>query len=184
MMFFHGIQIQLLTYMDIIAEKQQKMPAGVLYFNLIEPIINSGKNLTEEEIELKIKQEFRMKGLVLADVKVIKMMDKTLEQGSSSIIPVYLGKDETISDVKSSVITKDEFSKLRVKIRKIIEEIANEILNGNIDIRPIYDKKTKTEACKYCSYKTICAFDTNENSYKYIDNKTKKELLNSLYEEV
>ena len=49
MMFFHGIQIQLLTYMDIIAEKQQKMPAGVLYFNLIEPIINSGKNLTEEE---------------------------------------------------------------------------------------------------------------------------------------
>lgn len=160
------------------------MPAGVLYFNLIEPIINSGKNLTEEEIELKIKQEFRMKGLVLADIKVIKMMDKTLEQGSSSIIPVYLGKDETISDVKSSVITKDEFSKLRVKIRKIIEEIANEILNGNIDIRPIYDKKTKTEACKYCSYKTICAFDTNENSYKYIENKTKKELLNSLYEEV
>ena len=27
-------------------------------------------------------------------------------------------------------------------------------------------------------------FDTNENSYKYIENKTKKELLNSLYEEV
>ena len=76
MMFFHGIQIQLLTYMDIIAEKQQKMPAGVLYFNLIEPIINSGKNLTEEEIELKIKQEFRMKGLVLADVKVIKMIQE------------------------------------------------------------------------------------------------------------
>ena len=42
----------------------------------------------------------------------------------------------------------------------------------------------KTGASSICSYKTICAFDTNENSYKYIENKTKKELLNSLYEEV
>ena len=182
MMFFHGIQIQLLTYMDIIAEKQQKMPAGVLYFNLIEPIINSGKNLTEEEIELKIKQEFRMKGLVLADVKVIKMMDKTLEKGYSDILPVFVDKDGNISKSRSNIVTKEDFSNLQKAIRRIIKQISQEILKGKIDIQPMYDKNKKTSSCDYCSYKTICAFNPNINKYEYIQNKPKELILEEIKE--
>lgn len=48
-----GTQIQLLTYIDALSEQQKKEPAGVLYFNLIEPIINESKDFTEEEIEEK-----------------------------------------------------------------------------------------------------------------------------------
>ena len=37
-----------------------------------------------------------MKGLILGDIKVIKMMDKKIEKGSSNIIPVYLDKNQSI----------------------------------------------------------------------------------------
>lgn len=36
-----------------------------------------------------------MNGLILADVNIVKKMDKTLENGNSKIIPAYINKKET-----------------------------------------------------------------------------------------
>lgn len=175
-----GTQIQLLTYVDAISEQKNKQPAGVLYFNLIEPIISENRNLSNKEIEEKIRKSFKMKGLILADIKVIKMMDKKIEAGSSDIVPVYIDKEGNISKNRSSTITKEEFTNLQTTIRKIIKQIANEILSGKIDIKPIYDKKSKTESCKFCEYKTICQFNPQINKYEYIQNKTKDEILEEI----
>ena len=84
----YGLQLQLLTYLDAVSKAENVEPAGVLYFNLIEPIINAGREKTEEELENAIKKNFKMNGLILADVKVVKMMDKSLDKGYSDIIPV------------------------------------------------------------------------------------------------
>lgn len=177
-----GTQIQLMTYIDILAEKQKKEPAGILYFNLIEPIINESKNLSIEEIEEKIKKSFKMKGLILADINVIKMMDKTLEKGASNNIPAYIGKDGEISKTRSNVVTEEQFKDLQITINKIIKKISKEILEGNIEIKPIYDSKTKTSACKFCEYKNICRFNPEENEYEYLENKSKEEILNEIKE--
>lgn len=179
-----GVQIQLLTYIDALSEKTKTEPAGIFYFNLIDPIISSDKNLTDEEIEEKIKKEFRMNGLILADINVIKMMDTKLEDGSSSnIIPVKINKDGNLSKKESNVVTKEEFSALQKTINRIIKQISKEILSGNIDIKPTYNTKTKTAACKYCEYKSICGFNSNENSYSYIDKKTQDKILEKIKEE-
>lgn len=175
-----GTQIQLLTYVDVITEKQHTNPAGVLYFNLIEPIVNTNQNLTDEEIEAKIKQSFKMNGLILADIKIIKMMDKSLEKGASNIIPVYLDKDENISNSRSSTVTKEQFDNLQKMVKKIIKQISNEILNGNIDIKPMYNKIKKLSACKYCPYGTICGFDSSVNTYNYLENKSKELILDEI----
>lgn len=177
-----GTQIQLLTYIDILSEQKKKEPAGILYFNLIEPIINENRNLNAEEIEEKIRKSFKMKGLILADVKVIKMMDKTIEKGSSNNIPVYLDKDGNISQSRSSVVTEEQFKNLQITIRKLIKKISKEILEGNIDIKPIYDIKTKTSACKFCEYKNICRFNSEDNEYEYLGNKSRDEILNEIKE--
>ena len=177
-----GTQIQLLTYIDAISRQENKEPVGVLYFNLIEPIIKESKNLSDEEIEEKIRKSFKMNGLILADIKIIKMMDKSLEKGSSNIIPVYLDKDGNISKSRSSTITKEQFTNLQKNIRKTIKQIAKEILSGKIDIQPIYDKTKKTSACKYCEYKTICAFNPSINKYTYLQNKTKEIILEEIKE--
>ena len=175
-----GTQIQLLTYLDTAVEQTNKIPVGMFYFNLIDPVIKASKNLTEEQIQEELKKKFKMNGMVLADINIIKMMDKKLEKGASNVVPVYLDKDGNISPSRSNAITKEQFTLLQKKVKKIIKQIAKEILEGNIEIKPTYNKKTKTEACKYCEYKSICCFNSNVNNYSFINNKEKQELLNNL----
>lgn len=155
----------------------------MLYFNLIEPIISKNKNLSDEEIEEEIRKAFRMKGLILSDLRIIKMMDNKLEAGASKIIPVTLDKSGSVSQTRSSVLTKEEFTSLQKKIKKLIKKISDEILSGRIEIKPTYNPKQKRGTCEFCQYKTICGFDPKKNVYEYIPNKTKDEIFKELKEE-
>ena len=178
-----GLQIQLITYIDAIAKKTKGQPAGMFYFNLIDPIISKNRNLSDDEIEKEIRKAFKMKGLILSDIKIVKMMDKTLDVGTSENIPVTIDKNGDISKLKSSTLTKEEFTLLQKKAEKIIKQISKEILNGKIEIKPTYDVKQKKSACEYCPYKAICSFNQKENTYSYIQNKTKDEIFEDLKKE-
>lgn len=175
-----GLQIQLITYLDAVTKKEDLIPAGVLYFNLIDPIIKADKNKTDEEIEQEIKKQFKMQGLILADVNVVRMMDKTLEKGASSMVPAYLDQTQNLSMARSSAITKEQFHNLQKKVNMVIKQIAKEIYSGEISINPSYNQKKKKTPCDYCQYKSICNFDPNRNSYNYVPNKTKEEILENL----
>lgn len=181
---YSGLQIQLLTYLDAVCKEENVDPAGVLYFNLIDPVIKSKKNMTEEEIENEIRKKFKMQGLILADVSVVKMMDRTLEKGASSIIPAYIGKDGDLSQTKTSGVTRKQFNYLQKYMNKIIKQISEEIMSGNIDINPYYKKKKVP--CEYCKYKAICGFDTGNanNKYNYIGEMEKNAVLELIREEV
>ena len=180
---YAGLQIQLLTYLDAACKEEDLMPAGVLYFSMLEQMIKSDKRLEQEEIEEKIRANFKMKGLILADVKVVKLHDKNLQNGSSALVPAYIGKDGELSEKKTSGVTAEQFKDLQKYMDTIIKQISKEILGGNINLKPYYkDKKTP---CKYCDYKSICSFNMGgcENSYNYIDKKSKEEILSKLSKE-
>ena len=179
---FAGLQLQLLTYLDAVTKIEDVIPAGILYFNLIDPIIKADKNMSNEEIEQEIKKQFKMQGLILADVNVVRMMDKNLEKGASNIIPAYIDKNDELSKTRSSVVTKEQFNNLQKYTNKIIKQIAEEILSGNIDIHPVYSKKNKKTPCEYCKYKSICNFDNTRNEYNYIPNLEKEIILDSIKE--
>ncbi len=174
-----GLQIQLLTYMDAITKIEDVLPAGILYFNLLEPVVKKNKNFSNEDIEEEIKKQFKMKGLVLADINIIKLMDNKLETGYSNILPVYVGKDG-VSPSKSSIATKEEFYKMQKYINRLIKQISKEILSGKIEIKPYFDAKSKKTPCEYCAYKPICKFDTNQNEYEYIGNLSWEECINKI----
>ena len=179
-----GLQIQLLTYLDAACKIEEVMPAGVLYYSLIDPILKTDKKLSKEEIEEEIKKKFKMNGLILADVNVIKMMDKTLESGASKVIPAYLDKEGNISQSKSNAITKEQFEDLRKYTNRIIKQISKEILSGNIKIEPYYEKKNQKTPCEYCEYKEICNFkESGCNNYRYIGNDKKEDILRKIREE-
>lgn len=177
---YAGLQIQLLTYLDAACKEEDLMPAGILYFSMLEQMIKADKRMEQEEIEEKIRANFKMKGLILADVKVVKLHDKNLEKGSSNMVPAYIDKEGNLSEKKTSGVTKEQFADLQKYMYVVIKQISKEILGGNIDLKPYYkDKKTP---CKYCEYKSICGFNMGgcENSYNYIDKKSKEEILNRI----
>lgn len=174
---YAGLQIQLLTYMDAVCKEEDLIPAGVLYFSLLEQIIKTDKKMSEDKVEEELRKQFKMKGLILADIKVIKLHDKNLESGTSKLIPATITKGGAISESKTSGVNKEEFKILQDYIYKTIKEISKEILKGNISIKPYY-KKGKTP-CKYCNYKSICGFNPKMcgNNYNYIDKKSKDDII-------
>ncbi|MCI9063996.1 MAG: helicase-exonuclease AddAB subunit AddB [Clostridia bacterium] len=177
---YSGLQLQLITYLDAVCNEEDFVPAGILYFSLLEQIINSNKKLTEEEIEDKIRNNFKMKGLILADVKVAQMHDKNLDKGMSKMVPAYIDKSGDLSNRRSSIATMEEFTKLQAHINRTIKDIANEIFKGNIELKPYY--KNKKTPCEYCSYKSMCSFNSGicKNNYRYIEKLTKDEVLDKI----
>ena len=180
---YYGVKLQLLTYLDSVAKVEDAKPAGVLYFELIDNIIKSNKNLEDEEIEAEIRKQFKMNGLVLANVEVIKMMDNSLEEGYSKIIPVRLSTKNEIINHNSNVLTEEQFIDVQKHIRRLLKNISKEILTGNININPYYKKGRS--ACTYCEYKSICGFTPGEcgNNYNIINTETKEVILEKMKNE-
>lgn len=177
---YAGLQIQLLTYMDAVCKEEDLLPAGVLYFSLLEQMIKADKKITEEQIEEELRKNFKMKGLILADIKVIKMHDKNLETGTSKLVPATITKSGDISEGKTNGVNKEEFEVLQNYIYKTIRQISKEILSGNIALKP-YNKNGKTP-CEYCSYKAICGFNPRlcGNSYNYVEKKSKDDIIRKM----
>jgi ATP-dependent helicase/nuclease subunit B len=177
---YYGLQLQLITYLDAIWESGSKnseepiLPGGMLYFKVDDPMIRSDSILTDEELEKAIMKQLRMKGLLLADVKLIKQMDNTIN-GASVVIPATLNKGDVLGK-NSSIATEEQFGLLRKYTRKLLKDLCLEILRGSVPIRPVKDKKGS--ACTFCSYMPVCQFDTkmNDNTYRFLYEKDKDEI--------
>ncbi|HHV95953.1 MAG TPA: helicase-exonuclease AddAB subunit AddB [Clostridiaceae bacterium] len=185
---FYGIQLQLITYLDACTEAVKSMlnesgmvlPGGILYFKIDDPIIKNNKRaFSEDEIEKTIMKKLKMKGLLLADVKVVKAMDNTID-GHSLIIPARINKGDVLGS-SSSAATVEQFDTLRKYVKEILQKMGEELVNGNISINP-YKKKDKS-SCHYCSYSSICQFDTllKDNKFRILHDKSDDEIW-SLFE--
>ena len=181
---YSGLQIQLLTYMDAVCKEENIEPAGVFYFSLLEQIIPAEKRISDEEIEEKIRKKFRMQGLIVADVKIIKMNDNTLNSGSSKYVPAALTASGTVRKDRTNGVEKEEFKILQQYIYKTIKDISREILSGKIDLKPF--NKNGNTPCDYCEYKPICNFDVRQkgNKYNYIDKKSKDDVILKMKKEL
>jgi ATP-dependent helicase/nuclease subunit B len=173
---YHGLQIQLITYLDALWEKGgfdiegPVIPAGMLYFKLDDPMIKGSRESDEEKIEKEIMKQLKMKGLVLSNVELIKNMDEQID-GDSDIIPARINKDQTLG--RSSAASIEQFEQLRRHVRSILTKLGEEIIEGSIGITPY--KKNKAIPCSYCNYMSICQFDTRLKGNKYNSLQDKKD---------
>ncbi|HLT56835.1 MAG TPA: PD-(D/E)XK nuclease family protein, partial [Bacillota bacterium] len=184
---YYGIALQMLTYLDILMRYSEKLigekalPAGVLYFHIHNPMIKTKKLLTEDEIEEEIFKRFKMKGLVLSDPEVVKLMDTSLQSGESKIITAGLKRDGQLT-ARSKVATEQDFSILRDYVQNTFEKTGNAIAEGAVDIAP-YKMKDRTP-CQFCPFKSVCRFDSTlkENNYRILPTIDQKEALEKVKE--
>lgn len=173
---YYGLQIQLLTYMDAMLGDTY-LPGGILYFKVDDPIVKAGGGATEEDIERAIMKQLKMKGLLLADVKLVKEMDRQME-GDSLIIPARINKGDVLG--RSSAATFEQFELLRRHVKRVLANLGEEIVKGNVSVAPY--KKKKTTSCAYCSYLSICQFDPRlkDNGYRLLDEMKEEEVWESI----
>ncbi|QQZ08262.1 helicase-exonuclease AddAB subunit AddB [Heyndrickxia vini] len=186
---YYGLALQMLTYLDIVVTHSKNLigteglPAGVLYFHLHNPIIKSNRILTMDEIDDEIFKRFKMKGLLMEDTDVIKLMDQTLETGSSKIVSAEIKKDGSLSS-RSQVASEKDFSLMSHYVRNRYKKSGNDITSGIVDISP-YKLKKKTP-CEYCSFKSVCQFDQSleNNDYRLLTPSKPEDILSRMREEV
>lgn len=187
---YYGLSLQILAYLDVVvthAEQllktnQGALPAGVLYFHVHNPMVNSTNSLSENQIEEEIFKKFKMKGLLLGDEEAVRLMDETLESGHSQIISAGIKKTGGFYS-NSSIASETDFTHLRQYVRKKFVEAGTEITEGKIDIAP-YKLKDKTP-CAFCDYRSICQFDEalSENEYRQLRNENQNSILEKIREE-
>ena len=149
-----GLNLQMLLYLCSIhangAERYgETIPAGILYMPAVVPnIIADG--LSEDKINEKIDADFKMNGLLLDDVRVIKGMDKT---EGAKYIPI---KIKGGSNVKSdSLATLEQMGKLFRKLNDTVARMGEKLYDGDIAAVPL---KGGADACEYCPYGSVCAY--------------------------
>ena len=153
-----GYRLQLMLYLEASLEKTRK-PAGVFYFNISEPLIDSSaKVVAAEEIADQVKKTFKLNGVIVDDPAVIHSVAGDFS-GYSDILPLRANKEGEITPTgKGSLLTEDEFAELQETVGAKVTEICQNLANGDICIHPM--KTRERSACTYCQYKGICRFDT------------------------
>ena len=154
---FHGLQMQLIIYMNAMMELYEKKtgkrvyPAGMFYFHMDDPIVNVEH---ENEAEDKILKDLKMSGVVNEDFQLIDHMEHTGSEGYLTL-PVRATKNGY--DKRSSVLNTTQLFNLGRIVEKKMTELGNSLMHGDISIKP-YEYEGR-KPCEYCEFKNICAYE-------------------------
>lgn len=144
---FHGLDIQLFVYLNaLVASNDKYKYAGALYFKIDDPIYSADSRYDEEKTDSKISGELKMKGLILGEEELLAATD-----------------GETALAAKKA--TYRNFVDLDIHLKKIINQLCNEMVSGKIKISPC--AKTGFTPCSYCPYKSVCGFDVRKKDNRY-----------------
>ena len=182
---YYGLELQLVVYMNAAIEMQQKehpdkeiVPAGVLYYHIDDPIIDTQKQMSDEEINEQIQKELVMRGLVNSDEEILSMMDREFQKAkdSSTVIPVSKNAKGELSK-SSSTASTDQFYMISNYVNQKIAQMGTQILAGRIETDPCVTQKQ--DACAYCEYHSVCQFsERNQGTTKrYLDKMSPEDVL-------
>ncbi|MCQ2560270.1 MAG: PD-(D/E)XK nuclease family protein, partial [Clostridia bacterium] len=176
-LYTQGIDLQLPLYLKIGQELYQKKlgqkirPAGMFYLVIDDPLLPISEPLPIPLQEQERLKAHKLRGLVLGDERVIRLMDREIEK-TSLLLPVAL--TNTGFSQSSKILPEAEFQQLLESATQIAGQLGKNILAGKILIQPYrYKKQT---ACHFCPYHAVCQFDPAFacNSYKQLDQSRRK----------
>jgi len=158
---YYGLKLQLMAYMKAAIEIEEKsyagkkiVPAGVLYYNIDDPIVEK-ENEDQESTEARILEQLCTKGLINSDKNVVKKFDNIVETGKSKVIPVKYSKDGEVASTRNT-ISSQQFKVLDGFVYDKMKQMSTDIVKGCISINPYKDKKSCS--CTYCQYNAVCGF--------------------------
>lgn len=183
---YYGLRLQLLTYLMALEaverEGEEMVPAGVLYYFLKQPFITAAQRITPEQAWAEICKKRRMPGWLLKEKEVLLDLDVSLGD-SSDFLCVSLKKDGNFkSNSLPYLKTAEEFAELRRYTAEMLRQTGEEILSGDIAIRPV--SFGDMDACAYCSYQSVCQFDVTlaENQKTILDDMSDEEAMDKMRE--
>ena len=155
---YYGNKIQIIVYQAILESLTGLIPVGAYYI----PIKNK---FLQEDANTKFS------GVCLASDDIIKMLDLTLIKNSKSeIFKIKYNLDGTLDNKSQDyALSPEEYANLKKYALSVMKNALCEIKSGYINQRPTKD------ACKYCKYKLLCKWNSEEDGFREQKAKIEKD---------
>jgi ATP-dependent helicase/nuclease subunit B len=178
---YHGLSLQLLTYLLVIEASgvwlkgQRLTPAAAFYVKLmrqLERADHPDDAMSPDHPAFHLQVQPRG----IFDGRVIGALDTELVDGWSSVVKAFVKKDGNPGNKRASdVADAAEFAGLLRIVRRRLGELADQIIGGEIDIRP-YRMRTESP-CPHCAYRSVCRFDVAHNAYRPLEAMSREQVL-------
>jgi ATP-dependent helicase/nuclease subunit B len=165
----HGLAVQLLTYLLVLDAHghhltgKKMTPAAAFYVKLLRGL-QSVDHPSDGPDPDSPTFHLRHKPRGILDTNFATTFDSELQPGTASdVIAAYMKKDNTFSAGRSDCATPAELRALLDFVHRRLGELADQIIDGNVDVRPY--KMGTTSACVSCDYRPVCRFHVRTNQY-------------------
>jgi ATP-dependent helicase/nuclease subunit B len=183
---YHGISLQLLTYLLVLEANGQALagrkltPAAAFYVRMLR-WLGDVKHPSEalDPSEPAFALQAKPRGIL--DERYLHELDNALVKGASSeVINARVNVDGSIgSKGRSDLADPDEFAALLAHVRTRLGELADGILDGEIGIAP-YMLGTQTP-CPECEYRGVCRFEAR-GGYRVLQSMSREDVLTTVKE--
>lgn len=174
---YHGLQLQLLLYLDAYLRLNEKnKAAGMFYFHIDTRTVKYETGMELSEALTKQLKQYKLSGLAVDDVDILDKMESGVK---GEILPAKAKKDGTLGS-GASVASEAQFRQLIEYMHDLIRGLGKDMLAGKISAKPC--KLKEKDACAFCKYHTICQFDTanKDNTYEQLSPLGNKEIWEEL----
>ncbi len=178
---YHGLSLQLLAYLLVLAERGQTLearpiqPIGALYVSLASKYQRVDHPAEQEgSREAALEGSLRPRGLLLADA--FGELDRTAEASSwSTHYNVYRNKDGGIGNMDhSDAVERVDFKNALEHTRTKLGEFADGILDGDVAVKP-YRLKNESP-CSWCRMGSVCRFEMGMCDVRFLDSHKRSEV--------
>lgn len=188
---YYGLSLQLAVYLheakvELEMNGENVVPAGMYYYDIDDPIIDSGKNREEE-----LRKALRMDGVSAQEPEILWMQDNNLadvmekegaleyslaESAKSGVVNVDISKGAIKTGKNRSAVTSECMEKLQEFAAEKTAALTDEIREGHVETNPYV--LGKNNGCGYCIYKSVCCFDPKRgDSYRRLKQGLGQEVL-------
>ena len=166
--FYHGTQLQLVVYMNEALKRAEKLHPGkeavsaaMLYYHVDDPIVEGAAKMSPEEVNGKVREALRMKGVINSDGDVLEALDTTKNAKSDCVTLDYDSKGGLKST--TNALNSAQMRLLSDYASYSLKAMGARIKKGEIPVNPYANGNV--DSCEYCAYKDVCGFDEKIPGY-------------------
>jgi ATP-dependent helicase/nuclease subunit B len=184
---YHGLSLQLLTYLLVLRENGEKLtgrkmtPAAAFYIKLLRQL-EDVKHPDDADCDDPALRDLRIKPRGIFEGSHLKSLDGNCAKGASEVVNAYLKTDGSHGNKgRTDVADNAEFTALIDHVRSRIGQLADLILDGRIELHPFQIRGVSP--CPNCDFRPVCRFDPAINRYKHLDPMGREDVLKRVVEE-
>jgi ATP-dependent helicase/nuclease subunit B len=183
---FHGLSLQLLTCLLVLEKNGRHLtssgtltPSAAFCIQLLRGVRcqRPEESLSPDDPQFHLM----IKPRGVFDLRVAGKLDKSLTEGQSKVVQLFLKKDGNVGLTNTSdAAAADDFAALLRHIERRIGQAADEIIAGRIEIRPY--RMGTTTPCSSCEFRPLCRLEPSPGCYDDLEPMARPEMFQRMRE--